>query len=137
MYLVDTSVWIHALRPSGNSAIQSLLKPIIVAGDAAVTEWILLELMTGLRTAEGKDDLLERFSPVTRLPFEPLWWERSWALAARLRKHGVSANAADCFIATVAKEHHVPLIHCDADFEDMKTHAGLETVDWTVHLTKR
>jgi predicted nucleic acid-binding protein len=137
MYLVDTSVWIHALRPSGNSAIQSLLKPIIVEGDAAVTEWILLELMTGLRTTEGKDDLLERFSPVTRLRFEPLWWEQSWALAARLRKHGVSPNAADCFIATVAREHRIPLIHCDADFEAMKPHAGLETVDWTVHLNKR
>jgi predicted nucleic acid-binding protein len=44
MYLVDTSVWIHALRPSGNNAIQSLLKPIIVEGDAAVTEWILIRI---------------------------------------------------------------------------------------------
>jgi hypothetical protein len=29
MYLVDTSVWIHALRPSGHSTIQTLLKPLL------------------------------------------------------------------------------------------------------------
>ena len=46
-------------------------------------------------------------------------------------------NTADCFIATVAKEHRVPLIHCDADFEAMKAHADLETLDWTGHLTNR
>jgi len=136
MYLVDTSVWIHALRPSGNTTIQSLLKPIIVSGETAITEWILLELMTGLRTSEREDTLLERFSPVTRLSFESSWWERTWALAARIRKRGISPNAADCLIATVAMEHHVSLIHCDADFEAIRQHTSLQTIDWTVHLTK-
>ena len=44
MPLVDTSVWIHAFRPGGNASIRSLLRPLIVSRDAAVTEWVLLEL---------------------------------------------------------------------------------------------
>ena len=58
MYLVDTSVWIHALRPAGHPEIRARLKPLILSGDTAITEWILLELMTGLTKSEHPDTLL-------------------------------------------------------------------------------
>ena len=134
MPLVDTSVWIHALRPGGNASIRSLLRPLIVSGEAAVTEWVLLELMTGLRVSEAPGTLLRWFAPVARLPFDDGWWPRAWDNAARLRKRGVSPTAADCLIATVAIEHRVPLVHCDADFEAMKPALPLVTLDWTRHL---
>lgn len=137
MYLVDTSVWIHGLRPGGSPSIQSLLKPLIVSGDTAITDWILLELMTGLRSSEGKDTLLQWFAPVTRLSFEPSWWEEAWEYAVRLRKNGVSPTAPDCLIATVAIKHRVSLIHCDTDFEAMKPSLSLHTLDWTGQLTRR
>ena len=133
MYLVDTSVWIHALRPAGDPTIRSLLKPLITTGEAAVTEWILLELMTGLRGTEHRDSLLQWFAPLTRLPFDSAWWEQTWDMAARLRKKGISPNAADCFIATIATNHRVPLVHCDGDFETMKPTVSLQTLDWTAH----
>lgn len=134
MYLVDTSVWIHALRPSGHPAIQSQLKPLIVNGETAVTEWILLELMTGLTKAERPEAFLRRFLPVVRLPFQAAWWDNAWQHAAQLRQHGISPSAADCFIATVALEHQVTLIHCDHDFEAMKIALPLRTLDWTKSL---
>ncbi|MFH1575228.1 MAG: PIN domain nuclease, partial [Acidobacteriota bacterium] len=59
---------------------------------------------------------------------------KCWHCAARLRKGGVSTNAADCLIATVAMGHGVPLIHCDADFEAMKTILPIETLDWNRHV---
>ena len=136
MYLVDTSVWIHALRPAGEPSIRSLLKPLIVNGETAVTEWILLELMTGLRAGERKETLLHWFAPVPRLPFDVSWWEEAWDHAARLRKRGISPTAADCLIATVAINHHVVLIHCDADFEAMKPWLPLESIDWTANLNR-
>ncbi len=133
MYLVDTSAWIHALRPSGSPAIREMIRPLIVSDRTAVTEWIILELMTGLTRAEGKETLLRRMAPVTRLPFDPEWWTRCWDGAARLRKAGVTATAADCMIATIAMGHGATLIHCDADFEAMKRILPLETLDWTHH----
>lgn len=134
MYLVDSSVWIHALRPTGSSTIQALLRPLIANGETAVTEWILLELMTGLNRSERPETLLGWFAPVQRLPFEPAWWGKAWAHAARLRKGGVSPTAPDCLIATVALEHRVTLLHCDADFEAMKPLLPLETLDWTAEV---
>jgi len=105
MYLVDTSIWIHALRPTGNAEIQARLKPLIVNGQTAVTEWILLELMTGLVKSEQPSSLLQWFTPVPRLPFNPEWWDTAWDLAGRLRRHGVSPSAAVCLIATIAMKH--------------------------------
>ena len=134
MYLVDTSVWIHALRPAGRPSIRSLLRPLIVSGETATTDWILLELMTGLLSSERKEALLQWFAPVTRLPFEAAWWEAALDHAGRLRRRGVSPTAADCLIATVAIKHQVALIHCDADFEAMRPTLPLQTLDWTPHL---
>ena len=134
MYLVDTSVWIHALRPRGNAEIQARLKPLIVDGQTAVTEWILLELMTGLVKSEQRASLLQWFTPVPRLPFNSQWWDRAWDIAGRLRRHGMSPSAADCLIATIAMEHQTTLIHCDADFEAMKPILRLQTLDWTQYL---
>ncbi|MBA5871029.1 MAG: PIN domain-containing protein [Nitrospira sp. CR2.1] len=134
LYLVDTSVWIHALRPTGNAEIQARLKPLIVNGQTTVTEWILLELMTGLVKSEQPSSLLKWFSPVLRLPLNPEWWDTAWDLAGRLRRHRVSPSAADCLIATIAMRHQVTLIHCDTDFEAMKAIFRLQTLDWTQYL---
>jgi predicted nucleic acid-binding protein len=95
MYLVDTSIWIHGLRPTGNAEIQARLKPLILDGQTTVTEWILLELMTGLVKSEQPSSLLQWFTPVPRLPFNPEWWAAAWDLAGRLRSHGVSPSATD------------------------------------------
>ncbi|CUQ68080.1 type II toxin-antitoxin system VapC family toxin [Candidatus Nitrospira inopinata] len=134
MYLVDTSVWIHALRPTGHAEIQARLKPLIINAETSVTEWILLELLTGLTKSERPSSLLQWFTPVPLLQFHPDWWNTAWQFAGRLRKHGISPSAADCLIATIAIEHHVTLIHCDADFEAMKPIIPLETLDWTKYL---
>lgn len=134
MYLVDTSVWIHALRPSGNAEIQARLKPLIVNGQTSITEWVLLELMTGLVKSEQPSSLLEWFTPVPRLSFSPDWWNTAWDSAGRLRRQGVSPSASDCFIATIAMKHGVTLIHCDTDFEAMKPTLRLQTLDWTKYL---
>jgi predicted nucleic acid-binding protein len=131
MYLVDTSVWIHALRPSGTPDIQARLRPLIISGNTAVTEWILLELMTGLTKSEQPAQLLQWFHPVPKLTFHDAWWDKAWHYAGKLRKQGVSPSAADCLIATVAIEHKVTLIHCDADLELMSEALPLHTLDWT------
>ena len=137
MYLVDTSVWVHALRPEGQPGIKARLRPLIIAGEIAVTEWILLELMTGLRKSESQETLLGWFRPIRRLTFAlNSEWERAWSNAARLRQRGISATAGDCLIATVALDHKVSLVHCDADFEKMKPVLPLTTEDWPPHARR-
>ena len=134
MHLVDTSVWIEFLRRSGSSEIQKRLNPLIRSGSVAVTEWIILELMTGLRSHDKASTLLEQFAPVYRLSLSDESWDRAWNLAARLRKKGISASAADCLIATIAAQDGATLLHCDSDFELIAPHAKLRTLNWVEYL---
>ncbi len=127
MVLLDTSVWISALRPSGSLEIQTRVRTLILNGEAALTDWIMLELMTGLRKAQRADSLLEFFSPLSRLSFHESWWPKVWKFAAMLRHKGISPSAADCLIATTALEHGLVLWHCDKDFEHIKRHSSLKT----------
>lgn len=127
MVLLDTSVWIFALRSLGSPEIQARVRPLILNGEAALSDWIVLELMTGLRKGQQADSLLEFFSPLSRLSFHESWWPNVWKLAALLRGKGISPSAADCLIATTALEHDLVLWHCDKDFEQMKRHSSLKT----------
>ena len=132
MNFVDTSVWVEFFRSGGNRAVRSSLQSLILSGDVAITEWIILELMAGLRATETTSQVLDRLAHVHRLSFPQSAWPRAWDLAARLRKKGVSPSAADCLIALVAIEHGATLIHCDIDFETIAKHEkGLRTLNWT------
>jgi predicted nucleic acid-binding protein len=131
VHLVDTSVWIHALRPEGSARVRALLRPLIVAGETAITDWILLELMTGLRRNERADALRRTLEPVHRLEMSETTWSDAWANAAALRRKGLSPTAADCLIATVAIQRGATLVHCDSDFEAMTAVLPLRTVGWT------
>jgi predicted nucleic acid-binding protein len=134
MYLVDTAVWIHALRRDGSEHIRARFRPLLAAGQVALTEWIVLELMTGLRRDATAADLLGRLEAVRRLPLAASMWQHAWANAAALRRRGVTATAADCLVATIAIDHDVTLVHCDTDFEAMKPTLDLRTLDWSVVL---
>ena len=134
MFLVDTSIWIHALRPRGNRNIQEKLRPLILARQAALTEWIVLELMTGIRSTEEYKALSTFLAPVPRLPINLTCWESAYKLVADLRKKGTTPSAADSIIAAVSIHHEVPLIHLDEDFVRMVPHTKLEEIDWSGYL---
>jgi predicted nucleic acid-binding protein len=110
------------------------LRPLLASGQAAVTDWVLLELMCGIRANETPATLLHWFEPVPRLIFDDGWWPKAHTYAVRLRHRGVSPTAADTLMATVALEHNAPLVHCDRDFEAMRAALPLRTLDWTEHL---
>jgi predicted nucleic acid-binding protein len=93
-------------------------------------------VMTGLRGTAHRDSLLQWFAPITRLPFNSAWWQQTWDMAARPWKKRISPKVADCFIATIATNHRVCLIHCDGDFETIKPAVSLQTPDWTAHLRR-
>jgi predicted nucleic acid-binding protein len=108
---------------------------MIVGGNAAITEWIMLELMVGIRTSENAESLIRKMEPLHRLAFPAEKWNEAWNLATNLRKEGVSPSASDCFISIVAIAHEATLVHCDADFELIAEHSELQTIDWTAHAS--
>lgn len=57
--LIDTSAWIHALRPSGLSQVRERVRDVLTTGRAATCEMVVLELAGGTRTEREYRELIE------------------------------------------------------------------------------
>jgi len=114
--LVDTSAWIHFLRPSGDAAVRAKVEAALVAGTACWCAMVRLELWNGAGERERRvlRDL-ERHVP--DLPITDEVWTRAMALARASRTRGVTAPATDVLLSACAAHHHASMIHADADFD--------------------
>lgn len=117
MILIDTSSWIHLLRPDGDPAIRSRVEAALKAGDACWCPIVQLELWNGAR-GDPEQRVLRRFAAVLPdLPIDASVWSAAYELARRARTHGVTVPAADVVIAACAHRHGVALESADKDFE--------------------
>ena len=117
MILIDTSSWIHLLRPDGEPAVRARVEAALRSGDACWCPIVQLELWNGAR-GDPEKRALRRFAAV--LPVlsmdEPVW-SAAYDLARRARARGVTVPAVDVAIAACARRHGTGLESADADFE--------------------
>lgn len=126
MIVVDSSVWIFALRgvlrPSTVRLRQEIARGKVLIGDI-----VLLEILRGARDEHHAARLeadLRRLTLVTMM-------DVNLAIAAasnyrKLRSYGITARGfADMIIATYCIEHGHELLQDDHDFLPMAEHLGL------------
>ena len=116
MVLIDTSAWIHALRPNGEPEIKARVAALLESGQAASCPMVLLELWNG---AQGEHERrvigdLERELPALEITNEV--WRAADALAQAARKSGQTIPATDLLIAACAHHHGVGIVHDDIHF---------------------
>lgn len=124
MLLVDTSVWIDYIRANKTSAVVALDFALARRSPVALTEWIYLELLQGVRSREAFSTLRSYLSGYPIL--KPIHGLDTFAAAAdlyrRCRERGIiPRSAGDCLIACIAIEHQASLLHSDRDFERIAT----------------
>lgn len=115
--LVDTSVWVHWLRPQGNQAIADKLDALLQAGLANWCAMVRLELWNGAAGAQEQKVLRGLGEWLPELPITAQVWGDACALARDARKAGVTAPATDVLILACARHHGVGLVHADSDFD--------------------
>lgn len=122
--LVDSSLWVHQLRRSGDPAKRQRVNALLEAGDAAWCPPVRLELWRGV-TNDAERRTLRRYEAL--LPDYAITAE-TWAHAIRLadrgRAAGLTAPLADLLIFSCAKLHGLELAHDDDHFEAL---ASIET----------
>jgi predicted nucleic acid-binding protein len=126
MVLADTSAWIEFLRATGSGA-NLKLRELLLAGDVATTDAVVLEVLVGANDDAHSRDLLRLLDSCHWLPQEP------WAdveLAANMyrgcRKAGQTPRSLlDCLIAAVAVRCDVPVLHLDRDFDLLASSSSL------------
>lgn len=127
--LIDTSAWIHALRPSGDPAVRQEVRRLLTEGRVATCEMIILELAAGTRTEAEYRELREDLEALQRFPITESVWRSAYGIAHTIRREGLSVPPTDHLIAAVALSYRCHLLHCDKRFDLMTRHIGLSV--WT------
>jgi predicted nucleic acid-binding protein len=117
--LVDSSLWVHQLRRSGDAAKRERVNALLKDGDAAWCPPVRLELWRGV-TSDTERKTLRRYEAL--LPsyeISPEVWERSIRLAERGRAAGLTVPFADLLIFACAKLNGLEVAHDDSHFNEL------------------
>ena len=116
MPLVDTSSWIHLLRPDGDPDVGGRVRAALISGTACWCPMVRLELWNGARGDPEKRALRRLEAVLPLLPMDGEVWSAAYELSRRARAAGVTVTAADILIAACASRHGVGLETADRDF---------------------
>ena len=122
MILVDSSSWIHFLRPNGDPVVRSRVEAALTSGEACWCPLVRLELWNGAAGDREKKILRDFEDVLLELAVDDDAWVGAYELARRARSAGVSVPATDILIAACARRHGAELETADTDSERL---AGL------------
>ena len=117
MILVDSSSWIHFLRPNGDPVVRARVEAALTRGETAWCPLIRLELWNGASGDRDRKILREFEAVLPELAIDEEVWSGAYELARRARSAGVSVPATDILIAACARRHGAALETADSDFE--------------------
>ena len=116
LVLVDTSAWIHLLRPSGEAPVRERVQRALEAGEACWCAMVRLELWNGAGGERERRVLRDFEQVLPELAIDDDVWRAAFELARRARAVGVSIPASDLLIAACAHHHGAELEQADSDF---------------------
>jgi hypothetical protein len=127
MIVIDTSVWLFALRKNYHPTIKDIVNRLLVEEEVAINGLIKLELLGGTRTENEYKRLKSRLDSLYYIESTESLWEEAALLAFILRRKGITVPFTDVFIATSAIIHKAMLVHADRHFDLIKKHTELRT----------
>jgi predicted nucleic acid-binding protein len=124
--LVDTSVWIYALRKAFVAGIKSYVEQLIEDDRIVIVPIIKMELLAGTRTKKEFSRLKSRLDALPEVACNERLWEISQELAFKLRRKGLAIPLVDVLIIAGAKSANAVLIHRDRHFELAAKHVSFK-----------
>jgi predicted nucleic acid-binding protein len=118
MVLVDSSVWIEALRRDGNVHVKLALENLLEEYEAAWCGPVKLEVLGGAR-AQDRKKLEEQFRCIPYFPMTDAAWDSAKNLAWRLRDKGCTTPWNDILIAALSVKADCRIYAVDKHFQMM------------------
>ena len=115
-YLVDTSVWIEALRPKGQQEVTRWLKEVLLREAVVLAPPVKTEILLGAKDENQFNELKELLDTLPLLGYEDVVWERAASLGFRLRRQSLVVPLVDLLIASWALVNDCALVHRDRHF---------------------
>ncbi|MCK4932822.1 MAG: PIN domain-containing protein [Candidatus Aminicenantes bacterium] len=116
-YLIDTSVWIFALRTKYVPKIKSYVERLLDKDKVVINPIIKLELLAGTKTRNEFARLKLRLDALQEIFIDQEIWEESQKIAFDLRRKGIKIPNIDIIILSCAKIHKITLVHRDKHFD--------------------
>jgi predicted nucleic acid-binding protein len=117
--LVDSSLWVHQLRKSGDAAKRDRVNTLLESGEAAWCPPVRLELWRGVSNDAERKTLRRYEALLPSYEISPQMWERSIRLADRGRAAGLILPLADLLIFACAKLNGLEVAHDDSHFHEL------------------
>jgi len=117
--LVDSSLWVHQLRKSGDPAKRNRVNALLASGEAAWCPAVRLELWRGVTNDAERKTLRRYESLLPDYEISAEVWTRSIQLADRARASGVTVPLADLLISACATIHGLEVAHDDSHFDEL------------------
>jgi len=118
--LVDSSLWVHQLRKSGDREKRDRVNALIESGLAAWCPPVRLELWRGVSRDSERKTLRRYEALLPSYEVSSDVWERAVRLADRGRAAGLAVPLADLVIFACAKVHGLDLAHDDNHFVQLE-----------------
>jgi predicted nucleic acid-binding protein len=125
--LLDTSVWIHYLRPEGREELKAAVKKALTEGRVFSCWVVRAEILVGSRDKKSFEKLLEHLGAVPDVPIDEEIWKEAARLGHTLRKAGLTIPLPDLLITQTALVKDLMLWHADSHFEEIRRFASLRT----------
>ena len=136
LFLVDTSVWIFALRKDPVIQIKDRIDSLLKEDTVVTTGIIKLEILTGAKSEKEYRRLKRRFDALESLKTDDELWRGACEHGFKLRHRGLSVPSTDVLIASCALQAGAVLLHADAHFDLMEKPLGLQCESY-VHALKK
>jgi len=117
--IIDTSAWIESFKSGGDNKLKELVKRLIIQGDILLPGIIKAEILRGAKNLKEYERLNDLLNGLTYLAVEDSFWERLARFSFELFKKGVIVPLIDTYIALLAIENDVPIVHKDKHFDLM------------------
>ena len=125
-YLIDTSVWILALRKDGDESAVKIVSAVLENDQATTCPVVILELLSGVKTEKHYKELESELRTLHFAPIHDAEWIASCRLAHSLLRKGVTVPSTDILIAAAALSGNCTVLHRDRHFDIIAKHCGLK-----------
>jgi len=119
LVLIDTSVWILALRKSPSPVVKDEVEHLLAENRVAIAPLIGLELLSGTKSVNDFNRLKSRLDALHQIPANEANWELATQLSFRVRQQGKVIPYTDILIGAAAIITGCLLLHADRHFDLM------------------
>lgn len=115
--LIDTSSWIEALQKFGDTTVRDRVRKLLLDGQAALCDMVMLELWNGAQGDPERRMLRELEQEMKFLPTTPEVWTLAKTLAIKCRKSGKTVPSTDLLIAACGFVNNASIEHHDRYYD--------------------